>query len=589
VALAQALNETLEALNTSMSSEAEKISVDDTAIDFADRFLDFVDRGHFSALVGSPESPAPLIRLSSNLYWHRYWFAAHTIANGLRARTSLPPPATADVLAPLLRAILKDAPLRKSDGTPLTLENAQSDALSLSLSSSVFILAGGPGTGKTTWTAAWLRAIFRLPDVSPERVRLCAPTGRAARRLEESLGAALAGCIDDPRDATAASLKVTTLHSLLGWRTFDAQFARGADDPLDADWVLLDEASMADVFLLSALIKALKPGTRLVLAGDPGQLPAVEAGAVLGELLPEREGAPPPLPSITLDVSHRATGDVIPLSSALRRGEGDTVIHLLGLPVSATEAYSMRADVARIDPPSTSTEMAASVRATLHAYSTATFDAHIPSGQHTYSNLLTRFRTATHEQENALLSDLWKLAGRARVLTPLRRGPISAEGANRILRERLEPQWRLDRDTVGIGFHGAPILVTRNDARTGLSNGDIGLWLESAEGALVFFPRPELPGGWLRLPIALLPSCEPGFATTVHKSQGSECDEVLILLPEAGNRLLARETLYTAITRARKVVRVFGSEEAIRQAVGRSLRRPGGLRDLILNARPDQG
>src|SRR5690606_38029757 len=106
--------------------------------------------------------------------------------------------------------------------------------------------------------------------------------------------------------------------------------ARSPEDPLDAEWVLLDEASMADVFLLSALVRALRPGARLVLAGDPGQLPAVEAGAVLGELLPEREGAPGPVPSMTLDVSHRATGEVIPLAAAVRRGDEDKVIQLLG-------------------------------------------------------------------------------------------------------------------------------------------------------------------------------------------------------------------------------------------------------------------
>src|SRR5690606_18765528 len=105
--------------------------------------------------------------------------------------------------------------------------------------------------------------------------------------------------------------------------------------------------------------------------------------------------------------------------------------------------------------------------------------------------------------------------------------------------------------------------------------------LETGDGTMVFFPRPELPGGWLRLPAALLPSYEPGFATTVHKSQGSECDEVLVLLPPAGNRLLVRETLYTAVTRARKAVRLFGSEAAIRAATERRMERYGGLREML--------
>jgi exodeoxyribonuclease V alpha subunit len=573
--LAAAVRETYLALDPAADADES----DAAAGRCAGRFLALVDSGFYDSLVGTTDVSRPLVRAVGNLYLHRYWFAVRTIADRLRAHAALPAAANEESLAPVFRTILQDAPLRTHDGAPLILTAAQNAALTRSLSSSVFVLAGGPGTGKTTWTAAWLRAVLRLPGVTPERVRICAPTGRAARRLEESLQGALAGCLTDPRDAEAAELKVTTLHTLLGWRAFEGRFARCAEDPLDADWLLLDEASMADVFLLSALVKALRPGTRIVLAGDPGQLPAVEAGAVLGELLPAFDGGPSPLPSVTLDVSHRATGAVIPLAAAVRRGDADAVVELFGGPTAPLEAFSPGRDLARLEP---SADTMSSVRAALHAFAAATFNSgHGARATNGYAGLLTRFRTLTREHEASALDHLWKHAGRARVLAPLRRGPVSAERANFILRQKLEPEWRQDRDTPGIGFHGAPILVTRNDARTGLSNGDLGLWLETAEGAMVFFPRPELPGGWLRLPVALLPVCELGFASTVHKSQGSECDEVLILLPEAGNRLLARETIYTAITRARKSVRIYGSEVALREAVGRTLRRPGGMRELL--------
>src|SRR5690606_26348002 len=152
---------------------------------------------------------------------------------------------------------------------------------------------------------------------------------------------------------------------------------------------------------------------------------------------------------------------------------------------------------------------------------------------------------------------------------------------NRALRALLEPSWRRPGDARGEGFHGAPVLVTRNDERVGLSNGDVGLWLEAGDGAPVFFPDAARPEGWRKVPAALLPPHEAGFASTVHKSQGSEYDTVLILLPEAGNALLARETLYTAITRARGAARLFGTEAAIREAVGRRLRRAGGLRGML--------
>src|SRR5690606_5303308 len=191
------------------------------------------------------------------------------------------------------------------------------------------------------------------------------------------------------------------------------------------------------------------------------------------------------------------------------------------------------------------------------------------------------------EEEPALLDILWRRASRARVLAPLRRGAVSAERANRILRARLEPSWRRPGDARGAGFHGAPILVTRNDDRAGLSNGDVGLWLEPEDGAAVFFPRSGAPGGWLRLPVALMPPHELGFASTVHKSQGSEYDAVLLLLPEPGNRLLARETFYSAVTRARSSVHVFAATEALREAVSRTLRRHGGLRAMIAESAAD--
>lgn len=559
-----------------------------------DATLRFLEALETIPLIGTPDAPRPLIRAHGNLYLHRYWFAARSVANALSERAALPAPAAARVRDDILRETLVDNRLRAADGSPLDLTAGQKAALIAALSSSVFVLAGGPGTGKTTWTAAWLRALLRLPGADAGRVRLCAPTGRAAQRLTESLRATLARNLDDPRDAAAAGLQATTLHTLLGWRAFEGRFARGPEDPLDADWVLLDEASMADIFLLAALVRALKPGARLVLAGDPGQLPAVEAGAALGELLPEREGAPGPVPSLTLDVSHRATGDIIPLATAIRRGQDDDVVRLLGSAAAAPSAAfaPLAPALARIEP---GEDAAADLQAVLHAFAAAAFTVASPSPETQasersrglaasgYTGLLERFRAAPREEETPLLNALWTIAARARVLAPLRRGPVSAERANRILRERLEPAWRHARDAQGPGFHGAPILITRNDARTGLSNGDVGLWLEAGDGAAVCFPRPGHADGWFRLPVALLPECELGFATTVHKSQGSECDEVLVLLPEAGNRLLARETLYTAVTRARKAARVYGSESAVREATMRTLRRPGGLRELFTN------
>jgi exodeoxyribonuclease V alpha subunit len=169
----------------------------------------------------------------------------------------------------------------------------------------------------------------------------------------------------------------------------------------------------------------------------------------------------------------------------------------------------------------------------------------------------------------------------ARLLTFARHGPRGCERINRLLRGRLA---RLDPDAVprAPGFHGAPLLITRNDAATGLANGEIGIWLRDGSGNLAaHFPR---LGRWLSLPAAFLPPQEPAFAVTVHKSQGSECDRARIVLPEPGHPLLARETLYTAVTRAREAVQVHAAEAAFREAVRNRLLRPGGLRDYFAPA-----
>lgn len=552
----------------------------------AGRFLDDLASGKFEDLVGTLAAPRALVLFAGNLYLHRFWYAERAIAEGLAARRGRALPVPEGELEAVLRETLETNPLRAPDGGALVLTDTQRAALVAALGERVFVLSGGPGTGKTTWTAAWLRAVLRLRGVAPERVRLCAPTGRAARRLEESLRERLAGSAGGPFDDAARAASVTTLHALLGYRAFEGRFARGPEDPLDADWILLDEASMADVFLLSALVRALPPHARLVLAGDPDQLPAVEAGAVLSELLPARPGEAGPVPSVTLDVGHRARGEVAALATALRKGDADALDALLGEPLSADAAFAGCAQIARIAPPVDAADAPSTFAALMEAFARDAFgpatgpEADAPGGASSaeYAALLERFRALPLEEEGKALDALWRRASRARVLAPLREGPVSAERANRVLRERLEPRWRRPGDTRGAGFHGAPILVTRNDERTGLSNGDVGLWLESGDGAVVFFPRADAPEGWLRLQAALLPPHQLGFASTVHKSQGSEYEEVLILLPEEGNRLLSREVLYTALTRARRKARLYASEAALREAVTRRLVRHGGLR-----------
>lgn len=557
-------------------------------------FLAALAAGAYAGVVGSAREPGPLIAHKGRLFFHRHFHAERTLAEDLRARLRVPPrfdPARLD-------AVLRDA--------PALLTRRQKWALGAALRTRAFILSGGPGTGKTTWIASWLGALLRLHALDPARVRLCAPTGRAAQRLQESLRASAEK--DVPR------VRVETLHALLGYQPHSGRFARTAEDPLDADWVLLDEASMADAFLLAALVEALPPHAGLVLVGDADQLPSVEAGSALRELLPPRSGPPAGSaelpeetwqalenwipqevpapqerprptglpPSVTLDESRRAGGDILRLAARVNRGDAEGIFEVLGaaIPVSEGFAEGTAKSVARLGAPGG--DFAQGLPALARAYADAMFLTRRVEGR-TYPEWLNAFRSAPEAEEEALLPVLWEFLSAARILAPARRGPLSAERLNRLLGAALHPVFSpgLPAEAQGAAFHGAPVLVTRNDARTGLANGETGMWLRGARGLQACFPRPH---GWLRLPLSLAPAFEPGFASTVHKSQGSEYDQVLLVLPEEGNRLLAREILYTGITRAKTRVRIYAADAALREAAERPLRRDSGLREWFTGA-----
>ncbi len=550
------------------------------------------DTARYAAILGSASEPRPLILHRNRLYFHRHFHAEKKLAEGFLQRLREEPvscdPAAAQSV---FHEILEARPLRTqgTESHALELTERQKWALAAAMRERIFLLSGGPGTGKTALTASLLRALIRLRKLQPDRIRLCAPTGRAAQRLQESLRGSLASLSpfspeelkEDP-DALLLNVQVETLHRMLGYHPPTGRFARNPGDPLRADFVLLDEASMADAFTLSALVQALPPETALVLVGDADQLPAVESGSVLGELLPsnrqpalspetwkwigecfpeslpDRKKRFPPetLPTVILDRSHRARQSLLDLAEAVQRGDATTAVREFHLEDSSANT--------------------AALSDSLDAYSQSLFLEQGVDGR-TYVEWLRAARENPGDTD--ILSALMEFLNRERILTCARYGAFGCERINELLRKKLESPF--ENQTGGRrfpGFHGAPILVTRNDAATGLSNGEIGIWLRDDSGLTAWFQRgPE----WRSFPAALLPSWELAFATTVHKSQGSECDAVLLVLPEAGNRLLTREILYTAITRARKSVKIFGSEAALREAIENRLKRYSGLREYF--------
>jgi exodeoxyribonuclease V alpha subunit len=401
------------------------------------------------------------------------------------------------------------------------------------------IITGGPGTGKTTMVA---RMLTEMVALEPQlRVALAAPTGKAAARVSETMRRSLDTLAAD--DATRARLPggAQTLHRLLGYRPWNDTFERNQDNPLGEDLVIVDEASMVDVLMMDALLRALKPGARLILVGDHNQLASVDAGDVLGALCRAALAAGPGAPlyecvtRLTKSWRFEEHPAIGALAGAILAGDAEAVL--------AVCADGSQSDVELKPPP--------------------------PDTDTLLAPLLSHLEECLGADSPASLLGALE---RFRVLAPEREGRLGVQGINIAIERWLA---RRGHPVSERWYHGRPVLVTANDYSTGIFNGDLGVVWREGDSATVHFPGEG--GGTRAVAPAKLPLVATAWAMTVHKSQGSEFDEVLVVLPEHESRVLGRELLYTAVTRARRAVTIFASEAVLRQAVARPAERTSGL------------
>ncbi|HET9483870.1 MAG TPA: exodeoxyribonuclease V subunit alpha [Xanthomonadales bacterium] len=461
---------------------------------------------------GDGDAALPLVLDGERIYLRRYHAYEVEVARALRA------------LAAPTGAVAPRA----------TGEDRQLHALERALAERLTVVCGGPGTGKT-WTIA--RLVERLSRDEPAaRIAVAAPTGKAAARLTAALREAL--------PAAASPPAATTLHRLLGIGGADREPRHGRERPLPVDVLIVDECSMVDLALFAKMLRALAPHCRLVLVGDPRQLPAVEGGAVLGELAALGASGEGGFGAcvVTLDRSHRfeQAGAIAALTRAIESGDPD-----------ATFAALRGSGVAWHDD------------ALLAAR--APFDA------------LARASYAGIRRASDPASALEALA-RFRVLCALRAGPYGVSGINAAVESALGVA-RAER----LRYPGRPILVLENDAALGLYNGDTGVVVADAErGAVALVGDPR--GAPRRHALSQLPAHETAYAMTAHKAQGSEFEEVAIVLPPEPHPLVTREWLYTAVSRARSGLHVFAPRGAIEAALGRRVTVMSGLRERLAGA-----
>ena len=413
------------------------------------------------------------------------------------------------------------------------------------------VLTGGPGTGKTTTVARLLALVAEQHEIAtglPPRIAMCAPTAKAAARLQDATAAATAELPEGDR-ARLGTLRASTLHRLLGYRGSNVRFRHDAHRRLPHDVVVVDETSMVSLTHMARLLEAVRPDARLVLVGDADQLASVEAGAVLADLVAGLEEHPA-RPVSRLTRSHRFGDEIGELATLVRRGDADGAIALL------REGH---AEIELVDP--------ADVAAT--------------------EALRARLRDAGRalriagEQNDAATA--MSVLDEHRLLCAHREGRFGVQGWNReVERMVAEATGVIHYD---LWYPGRPVLVTANDRELEVYNGDVGVTLRRPDGSLVVALARGTEAPRLLAPTRL-PDAETMHAMTVHKSQGSQAREVTVIMPPPESRLLTRELFYTAVTRAQKKVRIVGDETAIRDAIARQVQRASGLAERLQTSGP---
>lgn len=464
----------------------------------------------------------PLVIEDNRLYLQRYWAYEQRLARQLRVMIQQ------SYSAP-------DASVLNNYFVKQDAIDWQCEAAKLALTQRLSIITGGPGTGKTTTVVKILALLQEVTD-EPLLIALTAPTGKAAMRLQESVN------FNKHQLRCAESIKnlipqeVSTLHRLLGAMPASPYFRHHANKPLIYDVVVVDEASMVDLALMAKLVDALKADARLILLGDKDQLASVESGAVLADLTQA-------LTQHTVELQHayRFNNNIKNFASAVNQQQAD----------DAWQQLQNAQQTIQLLPPQESIAYIAEQ----------------------YSEYLTLIKTG------ADFTAIYRAFNKFRVLCANRQGKNSVADINYLVEQTLAHKRQIT--ITGLWYNGRPIMVTQNNPALHLYNGDIGLCLLEQDMLIVCFQAAD--GSIKRYLPTRIPACETVFAMTIHKSQGSEFDHVLIALPDNINAILTKELLYTAITRAKESIKIVADKTVFMQTIQQGVERVTGLASKLNN------
>ncbi|MEK7260229.1 MAG: exodeoxyribonuclease V subunit alpha [Pseudomonadota bacterium] len=554
--------------------------------------------------VGKPGELAPLILDGPRLYLQRYWSDEQTVYHAIEARLH----AVEDIdLALLQRGLARLYPTHAIAANPdshpqldllapaaAVAPDWQRVASALAVTRRFAVISGGPGTGKTTTV---VKVLALLLEQNPSlRLRLAAPTGKAAARMVESIRAARSRLDLAPEIAALLPDEASTLHRLLGYQGNSARggFRYNRLNPLLVDCLVIDEASMIDLTLMTALLDATPVNTRIILLGDRDQLASVDAGSVLGDIT--GHGREMTYSPAMAELLARLTG--IEQNWLPQNAAGPAVADAIAL-LRTSHRFSADSAIGRLATLVNSGEDAAAL-ALLLQWRDSRAD-NVWQGDNQGDNqedkevvLLQPAASEWNPLNRAVLEwavlrysaylrcdsveDALQSFESTRILCASHEGPCGDMEINRLLAERLRARGLLES---GEDFHGKPVMITVNDYELELFNGDIGLLWRDAEGVLQACFA-QLDGQVRRLPARSLPDHVTAWALTVHKSQGSEFDQVMLVLPaDVDSPLLLRELLYTGITRARSRLLIHSAAEVFAAACRTPVQRSSGLAGLL--------
>ena len=503
-----------------------------------DALVELLKRSPAVSFPGGPHRPL-VLDSSGRLYLYRYWLYEQELGRILLHKAGT-------AFGNIDESLLRDGLARLFPESVDTKIDRQKEAAVVAMHRQFCVISGGPGTGKTSTVVRILALLIEQDNAPKQRIAMAAPTGKAAARLKTSINDIKHSldCSDEVKSAIPDD--VVTIHRLLGTLSGSSRFRYSARNPLPFDTVIIDEASMVALPLMSLLVTALKPAARLILLGDRDQLASVDAGSVLGDICKAgAENPHSPLGSslVMLEKNYRfqAGSGIAEISRAVNGGFEKESLELL---------KSRASDIIWQKLPPREELKNALTKKVVEGYQSYLFAESV--------------------------SDALALFDQFRVLCALREGAYGVSGLNQTVESILACKGLIR--PAGPFYRGRPLLVTVNNYAMRLFNGDTGILFPDPEqgGSLrAFFPAPD--GGVRSIAPERLPLHETAFAITIHKSQGSEFDRVLMILPPVDSDILTRELLYTGITRAKKSVEIWANEEIFCAAVRKKTTRNSGF------------